>query len=96
MSSEEFDPKDQYRSGLPDQSIDFFPPTNDPEILRVLAIGSRPVVNFFVHRLHQLNVAHFNEWSRLLPTPNQGEFMRILTKRIPLDREALPERTRTE
>jgi hypothetical protein len=49
-----------------------------------------------VHRLHQLNVAHFNEWSRLLPTPNQGEFMRILTKRIPIDREALPERTRTE
>ena len=80
MSSEEFQTQP-----LPPQSQDFFPPVDDPEILRVLAIGSRPVVNIFVHRLHQLNVAHFNEWSRLLPTPNPGEFMRILTKRIPLN-----------
>ena len=91
MSSEEYQTQP-----LPQPSPDFFPPVDDPEILRVLAIGSRPVVNIFVHRLHQLNVAHFNEWSRLLPTPNPGEFMRILTKRIPIDRAGSPERTRTE
>ena len=67
-------------------AIEFFPPTDDPEMLRVLAIGSRAVVNIFVHRLHQANIAHFSEWSRLLPTPNPGEVMRILTKRIPIDR----------
>jgi hypothetical protein len=66
-------------------AIEFFPPTDDPEMLRVLAIGSRAVVNIFVHRLHQANIAHFSEWSRLLPTPNPGEVMRILTKRIPID-----------
>ncbi|NEQ28990.1 MAG: hypothetical protein F6K28_60625 [Microcoleus sp. SIO2G3] len=72
-------------------ATEFFPPTDDPEILRVLAIGSREVVNIFVHRLHQANIAHFNEWSRLLPTPNPGEVMRILTKRISIDRsEAAP------
>ena len=76
--------------------IKFLPPVDDPEILRVLAIGSRPVVNIFVHRLHQVNIAHFSEWSRLLPTPNPNEFMRILTKRIPIDREALPAGTRPE
>ncbi len=88
-------------SELPEQPpkqppIEFLPPADDPEILRLLAVGSRQVVNIFVHRLHQLNVAHFSEWSRLLPTPNEGEFMRILTKRILLERDALPERNHSE
>ena len=64
----------------------FLPPVDDPGILRVIAIGSRQVVNLHVHRLHQLGYADFSEWSRMLPTPNPGEFMRLLTKRIPLDR----------
>ena len=84
-------PSEPLTEQLPAQPpIEFFPPAGDPEILRVLAIGSRRVVNTFVHRLHQLNVAHFNEWSRLIPTPNEGEFMRILTKRSPLAPEAPP------
>lgn len=70
----------------PPPRADFLPPIDDPEILRVVAVGSRPVVNIFVHRLHQAGIVQFNEWSRLLPTPNPGEFMRILTKRIPLER----------
>ncbi|NJL21768.1 MAG: hypothetical protein HC895_14700 [Leptolyngbyaceae cyanobacterium SM1_3_5] len=65
---------------------DFLPAVDDPEVLRVLAVGSRTVVNIFVHRLHQAGIAHFSEWSRLLPTPNPGEFMRLLTKRIPIER----------
>lgn len=74
---------------------DFLPPIDDPELLRVLAVGSRTVVNIFVHRLHQANIVHFSEWSRLLPTPNPGEWMRILTKRIPIERNQ-SEQNRTE
>jgi hypothetical protein len=65
--------------------IGFLPPAEDPEILRVLVIGSRQVVNLHVHRLHQLGVVQFHEWSRLLPTPNEGEVMRILTKRMAIE-----------
>jgi len=63
----------------------FLPPISDPEVLRVLAVGSRPVVNRFVHLLHRSNIAHQSEWTRLIPTPNPGEFVRMLTKRIPLN-----------
>ncbi|NJL23262.1 MAG: hypothetical protein HC895_24470 [Leptolyngbyaceae cyanobacterium SM1_3_5] len=42
-------------------------------------------MNRFVHRLHQLNVAYYSEWTPLLRTPNQGEFMRMLTKRIVIE-----------
>lgn len=62
----------------------FLPPINDPEVVRVLAVGSKPVVNQFVHLLHRANIAHYAEWTVLIPTPNPGEFMRMLTKRIPL------------
>lgn len=62
----------------------FLPPVYDPEVLRVLAVGSRPVVNQFVHLLHRKNIAHYSEWTQLIPTPNPGEFMRMLTKRIRL------------
>ncbi|MBD2092444.1 hypothetical protein H6F67_21590 [Microcoleus sp. FACHB-1515] len=74
----------QHRHAPPPRA-EFLPPVDDPEVLRVLAVGSRTVVNIFVHRLHQAGIVQFNEWSRLLPTPNPGEFMRLLTKRIPLD-----------
>ncbi|MBD2090752.1 hypothetical protein H6F67_12900 [Microcoleus sp. FACHB-1515] len=60
------------------------PPVHDPEVLRILAVGSRPVVNRFVRLLHRSNIAHSSEWTQLIPTPNPGEFMRMLTKRIPL------------
>jgi hypothetical protein len=55
-----------------------------PDVLRVLAIGSPPVVQFCVLRLFQLGFARPDEWSRQLPTVNPGEVMRILTKRISL------------
>ncbi|NJL22315.1 MAG: hypothetical protein HC895_18250 [Leptolyngbyaceae cyanobacterium SM1_3_5] len=81
------DPLTPHSRHIPAPPIaDFLPPVDDPEVLRVLAVGSRTVVNIFVHRLHQTGIVHFNEWSRLLPTPNPGEFMRLLTKRIPIDR----------
>lgn len=55
-----------------------------PDILRVLAIGSPQAVHFFVMTLFQYGYARPDEWSRPLPTINQGEVMQILTKRISL------------
>lgn len=67
------------------ESSDFLPPLDDPEILRLIAVGRRAIVNRFVHQLHQLNVAHYTDWTPLIRTPNQGEFMRMLTKRIVIE-----------
>jgi len=53
-----------------------------PEVLRVLAIGSPPVVHSCVLTLYRLGYARSEEWSQPLPTVNPGEVMRILTKRI--------------
>jgi len=58
-----------------------------PDILRVLAIGSPQVVNFFVMTLFRYGYARPDEWSRPLPTINQGEVMQILTKRVMLFQE---------
>ncbi|PSB25362.1 hypothetical protein C7B82_23830 [Stenomitos frigidus ULC18] len=55
-----------------------------PDILRVLAIGSPQVVHFFVMTLFRYGYARPDEWSRPLPTINQGEVMQILTKRVNL------------
>ena len=55
-----------------------------PDILRLLAIGSPPVVNSCVITLYRLGYARPEEWSRPLPTVNPNEVMRILTKRMPL------------
>ncbi|PSB07808.1 hypothetical protein C7B76_27445 [filamentous cyanobacterium CCP2] len=52
------------------------------ESVKILVIGSRQGVNKIVHRLHQLQFAEFNEWSRLLPAPVPGEVMRILIREI--------------
>ncbi|PSN13870.1 hypothetical protein C7293_14090 [filamentous cyanobacterium CCT1] len=53
-----------------------------PDILRLLAIGSPPVVNGCVITLYRLGYARPEEWSRPLPTVNPNEVMRILTKRM--------------
>ena len=58
------------------------PKHEDAEILRIIAIGSIAVVNQHVVKVYQLGFAEPREWSRLLPTPNANEVMRILTKRI--------------
>lgn len=43
------------------------PPVYDPEVLRVLAVGSRPVVNRFVRLLHRANIAHYSSFPRRIP-----------------------------
>lgn len=55
-----------------------------PDILRLLAIGSPPVVNGCVITLYRLGYARPEEWSRQIPTVNPNEVMRILTKRMTL------------
>lgn len=57
------------------------PEVSDPGVLRVIAIGSRPVVDNYVLTQYRLGYAEVQEWSRPLPTSNAGEVMRILTKR---------------
>lgn len=55
-----------------------------PGVLRVLAIGSPQAVDDCVMTLFRLGYARPEDWSRLLPTNNPGEVMRILTKRVAL------------
>ncbi|MCS6812575.1 MAG: hypothetical protein NZ772_03245 [Cyanobacteria bacterium] len=57
----------------------------DREPLRVLLVGSRRGVNNTILTLYRLGFASVSEWSPLLPAPNPGEVMSILTRYIQLD-----------
>ncbi|MBD2070150.1 hypothetical protein H6F93_21990 [Leptolyngbya sp. FACHB-671] len=48
--------------------------------LRVLIIGSRDGVIETIHDLHRRDFAEVGMWSPLLPAPNSGEVMSILTR----------------
>ena len=50
------------------------------ESLRVLLIGSRNGVINTIQTLYRLGFAEVAEWSPLLPAPNPGEVMSILTR----------------
>jgi alkanesulfonate monooxygenase SsuD/methylene tetrahydromethanopterin reductase-like flavin-dependent oxidoreductase (luciferase family) len=52
----------------------------DRERLRVLIIGSRDGVIETIHDLHHRGFAEVSLWSPLLPAPNSGEVMSILTR----------------
>ncbi|MDX2232153.1 MAG: hypothetical protein NW220_21135 [Leptolyngbyaceae cyanobacterium bins.349] len=54
----------------------------DRESLRILVIGSRHGVTTTIQTLHRLRFAEVREWSPLLPAPNSGEVMSILTRSI--------------
>ncbi len=60
-------------------------PVPDREPLRVLLVGSRKGVNNTILTLYRLGFAQVNEWSPLLPAPNPGEVMSILTRYIQVD-----------
>ena len=67
--------------------IDTLPaPTGDYELVRVMIFGSHYGVNYTIRWLYRLNFAQVSEWSFLMPAPNPGEVMSIVTKRIPLGR----------
>jgi hypothetical protein len=50
------------------------------ERLRVLIIGSRDGVIETIHDLHGRSFAEVGAWSPLLPAPDSGEVMSILTR----------------
>jgi hypothetical protein len=52
------------------------------ESLRLLIIGSRQGVTGMIQTLHRLRFAEVGEWSPLLPGPNPGEVMSILTRHL--------------
>jgi len=54
--------------------------TPDRESLRLLVIGSRQGVIGTIQTLHRLRFAEVREWSPLLPGPNPGKVMSILTR----------------
>lgn len=61
------------------------PSSSDPEILRVIVVGSLKAVENYILTQYRLGYAEIQEWSKPLPSPNPGEVMRILTKRIAVD-----------
>ncbi|KZL49698.1 hypothetical protein A2T98_11420 [Nodularia spumigena CENA596] len=52
------------------------------ESVKVVIFGSKTGVNNTILSLYKLGFAQVNEWSPLLPTPNPGEVMSILTRYI--------------
>ena len=73
----------QFTGSLP--PINLVPADGDradqPESLRLIALGSPQTIQMTILRLHHLGYAEPNDWSRLLPTGRPNEMMAILTKR---------------
>ncbi|AFZ23645.1 hypothetical protein Cylst_1356 [Cylindrospermum stagnale PCC 7417] len=63
----------------PSTSTETFP---GREKVKLLVIGSQASVNSIIYSLHNLGFAEVGEWSSILPAPNPGEVMRILTRHI--------------
>ena len=75
------------------QVTDSMPPTNwppvggdlrtpQPELLRLVAVGSPWAIQNYIQSMHHFGYADPNDWSRLMPTGRPGEMMAILTKRL--------------
>lgn len=56
--------------------------TPSRESVKVVIYGSKTGVNSTILTLYKLGFAEVNEWSPLLPSPNPGEVMSILTRHI--------------
>ncbi|OUL22931.1 hypothetical protein [Nostoc sp. 106C] len=52
------------------------------ESVKVVIFGTKSGVNNTILTLYKLGFAQVNEWSPLLPSPNPGEVMSILTRHI--------------
>jgi hypothetical protein len=50
------------------------------EKVRLLVIGSAEGVTEVIHTLHSLGFAEVRAWSRIVPIPDEGAFMSILTR----------------
>ncbi|UBF27745.1 hypothetical protein K9N68_07475 [Kovacikia minuta CCNUW1] len=67
-------------SSTPSSVSNFEEQPVDREPLRVLVIGSRQGVVRTIQTLYRLRFAEVREWSPLMPGPNPGEVMSILTR----------------
>lgn len=52
----------------------------DQQPVRILLCGVLPGVNHIIHQLHVRRFAEAGEWSPPLPSPVQGEVIRILVR----------------
>ncbi|WP_297082542.1 hypothetical protein [Thermoleptolyngbya sp. C42_A2020_037] len=64
---------DLIRAPIPDAPADRVP-------IRLLICGAPAGVNRIVHELHVLRFAQAGEWSPPLPSPVEGEVIRILVR----------------
>lgn len=60
-------------------------PTPGKRPIRILVISSREGVLSTIRSLHSLGFAEVNQWSPLLPAPNSGEVVSILTRYLLTD-----------
>ena len=58
------------------------PANGDRETIRHLLFGNLSAVQSTIRRLHQLNYAEPNDWSKPISTGRSNEVMAILTQRI--------------
>ena len=66
------------------RGMDSLPAHSDGyERVRIMVFGSSYGVTYAISWLYRLQFAHISEWSPLMPAPSEGEFMSIVTKRIP-------------
>jgi hypothetical protein len=56
------------------------PASANREVLKIILISSRPVINRTIHSLHHNNFAQVSDWSPIVPTQNPGEAISILVK----------------
>ena len=57
-------------------------PSSEREQIRVIVIGSKKGITSTIRTLYSLRFAEISEWSSLLPGPNPGQMMSILTRYI--------------
>ena len=57
-------------------------PSSSREQIRVVVIGSKKGVTNTIRTLYSLRFAQVSEWSPLVPAPNPGQVMSILTRNI--------------
>lgn len=55
------------------------------EAVRVIVVGSDPAITNVIFTLFVKEFAEIYEWSDLMPEPNTGKTMRVMTKYVNLD-----------
>lgn len=82
--SEEFIPETDETPNSPASSNASTELSPNRERIKVMVIGSQKGVANTIQSLYSRGFAQINEWSPLLPGPNPGEVMRILTRKLNL------------